>query len=94
MIEKFILGTAKFGFDYDYMFKRAKECGKKCITDFVKVSKIMDNDAVIKPLTPQLMTTPSKRVMIVPKIETCIFSKVSNCLNVFTCLLIVFIFFL
>ena len=44
----FVIGYNIFGFDYDYMFKRAKECGKKCVTDFVKVSKIMD-DAVIKP---------------------------------------------
>ena len=45
----FIIGYNIFGFDYDYIFKRAKECGKKCVTELVKVSKIMDDDAVIKP---------------------------------------------
>ena len=45
----FVIGYNIFGFDYDYMFKRAKECGKKCVTELVKVSKIMDDDAVIKP---------------------------------------------
>ena len=47
----FVIGYNIFGFDYDYMFKRAKECGKKCVTDFVKVSKIIDNDTIIKPWT-------------------------------------------
>ena len=46
---EFIIGYNIFGFDYEYMFKRAKECGKKCLIDFVKVSKNVEEDCIVKP---------------------------------------------
>ena len=43
-----VIGYNIFGFDYDYILKRAKECGSKCVTSLVQLSKNNDEKCIVK----------------------------------------------
>ena len=43
-----VIGYNIFGFDYDYILKRAKECGTSCVTSLVKLSKNIDEKCIVK----------------------------------------------
>ena len=43
-----IIGYNQFGFDCSYLFKRAKQYGKKTLTEFIKLSKNIDEECVRK----------------------------------------------
>ena len=43
-----VIGYNIFGFDYDYILKRAKECGTKCLTSLVKLSKNIDEKCIVQ----------------------------------------------